>query len=236
MRSDPGAAYDAVAAFYDRWWGLEFAEETRNLIAGHLCRWLPDRAKVLDLCCGTGLFLRELGELGHEAFGVDESALMLKRAQKNAPGAHLQRADMAEFRWETRFDSVVSLYNSVNHVRSEAHLRATFANVAVHTRQGGLFLFDYVPRESFEAEWECQDDVDGNEASQPVRYAYDRVRRQATCVVGEQGIIRQIPFEPADIHAALSGASFILVEDSAMAALAPPAGRRLVLATNGQVY
>ncbi|MEO7650136.1 MAG: class I SAM-dependent methyltransferase, partial [Bryobacteraceae bacterium] len=107
------APYDGIAAVYDRYWGSAFAIHARKAVETHLASRLPRRAAVLDLCCGSGLLLRELDALGYDSFGVDESAGMLEVARQNAPDAVLQRADMAAFEWDYTFDAAICLYNSL---------------------------------------------------------------------------------------------------------------------------
>src|SRR5947207_618314 len=139
----PFAAYDPIASLYDQCWGEDFAGFAQDAFRTHLAEMLRVPAAMLDLCCGTGLLIAHLNSLGHRVYGVDESSGMLEIAAKNAPQARLQQADMADFHWDTRFDAVVCLYNSVNHTRSAEHLQCVMANVATHLRPAGLFLFDY---------------------------------------------------------------------------------------------
>src|SRR5579863_5588604 len=145
------ASFDSIAALYDQHWGHEFAALATRAIDTHLAHKLRVRSRVLDLCCGTGLVLAHLHQLGFDTSGVDESANMLTVARRNAPSATLLHGDMADFSCHVRFDAAVSFYNSLNHARSLDHLQATVANLARHLTHGGLFLFDYVVPEAFES-------------------------------------------------------------------------------------
>ena len=226
----PFAAYDPIASLYDKCWGEEFAAFAQEAFRTHLAEILPVPASVLDLCCGTGLLIVYLGSLGHNVYGVDESSGMLEIAGKNAPQAKLQRADMAGFHWDTRFDAVVCLYNSVNHAQSPEHLQAVMANVAGHLRPAGLFLFDYATLEAFESAWEIDEEIGTERGLETIRYLYKPSAREATCAIDDRTEIRQIPLEREEIHQALRLAGLSVINEIPMTGPRPVVGRHLILA------
>ena len=226
----PFAAYDPIASLYDQYWGDDFAEFAQDAFRTHLTPKLPLTASVLDLCCGTGLLIAHLDALGHRTYGVDESSGMLEIAGRNAPQAQLQRADMAGFHWDTRFDAVVCLYNSVNHTRSAEHLHAVMANVAAHLHPTGLFLFDYAALEAFDSAWETDEEIDTDRGLEIIRYLYQRSARQATCSIDHRTEIRQIPLERDEVHRALRLAGLTVIKEMPMPGPRPVAGRHLILA------
>ena len=191
---------------------------------------LPEGRAVLDLCCGTGLILNHLTSLGYPAYGVDESAEMLAVARRNAPHASLQQADMAEFHWDIRFDAVVSFYNSLNHARSLDHLRATLMNAGGHLHAGGYLLFDYALPEAFETAWEWREEVVDEGGIRTLHYRYERATGEAICVINRRDRIRQLAFQPEQIHDALYAANLPVLCETRMAGSGPREGRRLVLA------
>ncbi len=225
------ASYDPIASVYDRYWGQEFAAFAQDVFRTHLAYALPSHAAVLDLCCGTGLLIAHLDALGYRAFGVDESSGMLEIASRNAPRAQLQQADMADFRWNIMFDAVVCLYNSVNHTRSQDHLRAALTNVAAHLHPRGLFLFDYASREAFEAAWDSNEEIETEDGLAPMRYVYEPCTGRATCRIDRQTEIRQIPLEREQICLLLRDAGLDTVRETPMAGPTPVQGRRLILAS-----
>ena len=226
----PFAAYDPIASLYDQCWGQEFAAFAQEAFRTHLAEIIPVPASVLDLCCGTGLLIAHLGSLGHNVYGVDESSGMLEIARRNAPQARLQQADMAGFHWDTRFDAVVCLYNSVNHTRSPGHLQMVMANVATHLHPAGSFLFDYASLEAFESAWETDEEIDTERGVETVRYLYQHSARQATCSIDRRTEIRQIPLEREEVHWALRLAGLAVIRETPMAGPLPVAGRHLILA------
>ena len=48
--------------------------------------------KVIDLGCGSGIWLRALSDAGYAAVGVDQSPAMLELARRHAPKATVHRA------------------------------------------------------------------------------------------------------------------------------------------------
>lgn len=55
--------------------------------------WLTAGDRVVDVGCGTGTVLGELGELGVQATGVDASAEMVARVRERVPGAMVLHGD-----------------------------------------------------------------------------------------------------------------------------------------------
>ena len=79
--------YDRTSSLYDRRYsGIQLGKYLR------LLPHLPGEGRVLDVGCGTGLFLERLGK-GCEAVGLDLSPGMLRRARKRNPGVPLILGD-----------------------------------------------------------------------------------------------------------------------------------------------
>jgi cyclopropane fatty-acyl-phospholipid synthase-like methyltransferase len=68
--------------------------------------------RVLDIGCGTGVFLQAAAEHGAQPAGVDASPELLAIARDRAPSADLQQSDMEQLPYEDdRFD-VVTGFNA----------------------------------------------------------------------------------------------------------------------------
>jgi len=66
---------------------------------------LPEKGKVVDLGCGTGVpYARSLVERGFDVVGVDLSEDMVKVASENVPGASFVRLSMNEITYRDEFD------------------------------------------------------------------------------------------------------------------------------------
>jgi cyclopropane fatty-acyl-phospholipid synthase-like methyltransferase len=109
----------------------------RSLIEKHH----PGAATVLELACGTGSVLKQL-DSDYEVTGVDLSAKMLEIAARKVPHARLIHADMTRVALKERFDVVLCVYDSINHLLKFAQWEAVFDRAHAHLHDGGLFLFD----------------------------------------------------------------------------------------------
>lgn len=97
--------YNSTVGHYDRRYRkiqeLKF-RAVRKYIEGLSC--------VLDVGCGSGLFLGEILESGSSVVGVDFSIDMLKRARENSEDAFLLLADADNLPFrDGSFDAVISL-------------------------------------------------------------------------------------------------------------------------------
>jgi SAM-dependent methyltransferase len=132
-------AYDVFARFYDAVEGdaAERAAYVRALIERHC----SGARSVLELACGTGSILAQLRP-DFDVTGLDVSAPMLEVAEAKLPGVRLVPADMTDFDLDTRFDVVLCVYDSINHLLDFELWRAVFARAHEHLNDCGVFLFD----------------------------------------------------------------------------------------------
>jgi len=133
------AAYADFAGFYDQIMGDRSADIAR--VREYIARFLPSAGSLLELGCGTGAVLAGLaGDLA--VTGVDRSPEMLAAAACNVPAARLVQADMTSFWLPDRFDVVICVFDTLNHLaRFEAWIEL-FDRVHEHLSSGGLFVFD----------------------------------------------------------------------------------------------
>jgi SAM-dependent methyltransferase len=68
--------------------------------------------RVLEVGCGTGVFLRRAADLGAEVVGVDASEALLELARERVPEADLRLADMESLPFEDDSFDVVAGFNS----------------------------------------------------------------------------------------------------------------------------
>lgn len=133
------ASYETFARFYDAVNGepLERIQQILDAISAYR----PDAASVLELGCGTGAVLAGLGS-GLSLTGIDLSREMLEYAHRRCPGARLIEGDITSFSLDEKFDVIVCVYDTLNHVTSFDEWLATFDCVRRHLATGGLFIFD----------------------------------------------------------------------------------------------
>lgn len=133
------AAYAEFARFYDDVNG-EPEARSRQLL-DYIERYHPGATSVLELGCGTGAILAGLGS-GLSLTGIDRSPEMLDFARRRCPGAHVIEADMTSFSLAERFDVVLCVFDTLNHVATFDGWERTFERVHEHLNAGGLFIFD----------------------------------------------------------------------------------------------
>jgi SAM-dependent methyltransferase len=138
----PYSDYDEFAWLYNRYWGAPFSRLIFPIVNRLLLSHLPERARVLDLCCGTGQFAALLSARGFRVTGLDGSRQMLRYARWNAPAAELVLADARSFTLPAVYEGVVSVFDSLNHIMDLEELKAVFHNVRRSLRKNGMFLFD----------------------------------------------------------------------------------------------
>jgi len=148
--------YDNFAWLYNQEWGV-FANNIFPLLKEIGGENLPDKAKILDLCCGTGQLAKILTEKGYQVTGIDGSQEMLCFAQDNAPDAKFIAADARAFKLPPTFNAVFATFDALNHIMTLAELQQVFKNVYQCLASGGIFIFDLTTKHHFEVH--CRDYV-----------------------------------------------------------------------------
>ncbi len=135
----PMPEYEQLSRFYDAVMGDPAPKGARVLRS--IDRYLPEASSLLELGCGTGSVLAQLTSLP-SLTGLDRSPDMLTLSQQKVPGAQLLQADMASFSLGTRFDVVICVFDTLNHLLTFDRWLAMFGAVHDHLNEGGLFIFD----------------------------------------------------------------------------------------------
>lgn len=145
----------------------------RQEIASTIIPLIPPPAKVLDVGCGNGMFLRMAAEVGYECRGIDFSEAAAAFCQQQ--GVNAIAGDFLSQAWEQPFD-LITMWDVVEHLREpEKFLRRAnellvdgghlllkipsfgplnFSILKLVPSRGGLFLgapghINYFSRESF---------------------------------------------------------------------------------------
>lgn len=132
-------AYNKFAKFYDATMGdrAGSAEFVHKLIEKHA----PRARTLLELACGTGSVLKHLSA-HYDAVGLDLSPQMLRIARAKLPRVGLHRADMTSYDLGRTFDTIICVFDSINHLLSFRAWKEVFRCTAKHLVKGGLFIFD----------------------------------------------------------------------------------------------
>jgi SAM-dependent methyltransferase len=141
------SVYREYAYFYDRMMA------TLAPMAGHdvnrfstrvqacIKRYMPQASSLLELGCGTGSVLAELPELP-SLTGIDLSPGMLNIARSKVPAATFIEGDMAAFDLGRRFDVVICVFDTLNHLTTFDRWISLFDCVHAHLADDGIFVFD----------------------------------------------------------------------------------------------
>jgi SAM-dependent methyltransferase len=183
----PFANYDRIASIYDTHFGA-YARRVIPVLERLVLASLPQSARILDVCCGTGRLAAALSERGFVVCGVDGSVEMLRIARRNAPRSEFLLGDVRNFRQSGCFDAAVSTYDSINHILETEELRVTFENVYHALGPSGRFVFDMNMEEGYRCRWGGT--LRGSDNGRPfmIRALYSPAERLARNVVTWQGV------------------------------------------------
>jgi SAM-dependent methyltransferase len=134
---------------------------------------------LLDVCCGSGQWARELTRLGYRVTGLDASPAMIHLARETAPNARFVVADARNFHFVNSFSGVISAFNSLSHANSADDLLAIFRNVRRVLARDAAFVFDLSMEDAYLSRWRGRfsSQVDG--LTFTLEPSYDCVSRTA---------------------------------------------------------
>jgi SAM-dependent methyltransferase len=127
------------------------------------CPWGPDydwyarlangRRAVLDVACGTGMFLGELRRRGHLGMlcGLDASAAMLAMARRRCTDVDWVQGDGRAFDLGRRFELVTMTGHALQVLLTDDDVAALLACVHRHLLPGGCLAFE--TRNPLAREW-----------------------------------------------------------------------------------
>lgn len=147
-----GTGYDALAWFYEKYWG-DFHAGIFRAVEELVLKRLAPGAAVLDLCCGTGHLTRLLSASRVKVAGCDLSREMLKYAAAALPDVKFFASDVRALSSKGPFDAIVSTSDSINHLLLPEELDMVFSCVHDALSEGGIFLFDMLLEETYVGDW-----------------------------------------------------------------------------------
>lgn len=137
--------YKHLAKVYDVDWG-SFALNYVHMISKILVAKKIDKAKILDLACGSGNLAIRLAKSGHIVKGIDISHEMIQVAKKKSvyiQNVSFEVEDMTRFIVEEEYDVITCTYDSINYLIREDDVKKMFAKVFVALNNTGIFIFDF---------------------------------------------------------------------------------------------
>ncbi|MCJ8341287.1 MAG: class I SAM-dependent methyltransferase [Cetobacterium sp.] len=144
--------YNNFAKIYDKFMKYCDYDQWSSYIKDKIEEYHPQGKTLLDLGCGTGETLIRLKE-NFQCSGLDLSKEMLEIAHKKLKnkGVNLFMGDMREFNTGEKYDIIISLFDTVNHLTSIEDLEDLFSAVKGSLNENGIYIFDVVDRKFMEA-------------------------------------------------------------------------------------
>ncbi|HMQ70256.1 MAG TPA: class I SAM-dependent methyltransferase [Ignavibacteria bacterium] len=135
------ADYNLIAKYYDTVIGAGF--ETGEYLYKILRKYFKksDLNSVLELGCGTGENLKAF-QKKYDITGIDISSEMIMIAKKKLPRADLSVEDIRKYEFDRKFDLILCLYDTINHITLFSDWKKIFKNTSEHLNANGLFVFD----------------------------------------------------------------------------------------------
>lgn len=135
------ADYNLIAKYYDTviGAGFETGEYLYKIVRKHFGK--NDLKSVLELGCGTGENLKAFGNK-IDLTGIDISSEMIKIAKEKIPHADLKVKDIREYKFPGKFDLILCLYDTINHITLFSDWKKIFKNTSEHLNPNGVFVFD----------------------------------------------------------------------------------------------
>ncbi|MEV1046326.1 methyltransferase domain-containing protein [Streptomyces sp. NPDC049916] len=200
------------------------AESAAALVASSPLLDFPPGTRVLDLCCGPGLFVVPLAARGYDVTGVDLSPSMLAAARTACAEAgaevRLERADMLTYSEAGAFDVVLNVFTSFGYFDEAGDNLQVLRNAYESLAPGGQLLVDVMGKEVL-AGWigrpKAVDLPDGSYVVQrdTVLDSWRRLRTDWTLVRGTSARTASITswlYSAAELHALFEQAGFTDVE------------------------
>ena len=137
--------YNEFASLYDELMNDFDYEKWFNYIEEIFVKYKISPTKVLEMACGTGNLSIHLAEKGYKLTCFDLSEEMLAQAYEKLnrfKNVKLLNGNMINFKINQKFDSIISICDSINYITDLEDLKSTFENVYNHLDDNGIFIFD----------------------------------------------------------------------------------------------
>ncbi len=177
--AETASPYEAFAFLYSRTMAEDFCRQALPIYRHLALRGAAVGSPLLDVCCGSGQWARELTRLGYRVTGLDASPAMIRLARQTAPSARFLVADARNFHFVNSFSGVISAFNSLAHASSVEQLLLIFRNVRRVLARDAAFVFDLSMEEAYLSRWRGRfsSQIDG--LTFTVEPSYDCVSRIA---------------------------------------------------------
>jgi SAM-dependent methyltransferase len=108
-------------------------------------KYSKNYVNLLDIGCGTGQHSLNLHDKFERITGVDLSEDMINVAKEKVLNRKINNVEFKVINTdeiEEKFDTIISMFNVVNHIDSLSQLIDFFKNISFLLNQNGVFIFD----------------------------------------------------------------------------------------------
>ncbi|MBU0894792.1 MAG: class I SAM-dependent methyltransferase [Nanoarchaeota archaeon] len=131
--------YKKLAKYYDEiYQNKDYSNEIKFLIE---ILNKHNSKKILDVGCGTGTHISLLEKADFECTGIDLNIEMLKIANKKVK-AKLLQANMSDFNIDEKFDAIICMFASFNHLLSIRESIKALRCFYKHLKKNGILILD----------------------------------------------------------------------------------------------
>ncbi|MFL6446454.1 MAG: class I SAM-dependent DNA methyltransferase [Bryobacteraceae bacterium] len=231
MKNASASSYDPIAEMYHKLWADWYLPAALPALDRLFFSRVPEGARVLDVCCGSGHVTRELIRRGYSVTAVDASAELIAIARKDWPQLDWQVQDARFLQvGKRKYRAALSTFDSLNHLSNSEDLQKVFEGVHKALEPNGLFLFDMNLEEAFLSDHRRWTAEVTSEYVSLVRGAYDPLSKTARTELiwfvpagspdtwrQHRSIVEQRSFPEAEITARLERAGFGNIESTTAA-------------------
>lgn len=140
-----GSLYTDLSAYYDGFCHeVDYGAQAEFAERAFACFGHSEGRACMDLACGTGQLLAQMGARGFTLSGLDNSAEMLAATAVRCPDAELVLCDLAIFSFTSRFDVITCFLYSLHYSHPVAAIRETLIRAYQALKPGGVIMFDLV--------------------------------------------------------------------------------------------
>lgn len=132
--------FSGSAEWYDVILGKDEYKKNAEFVSQQLKRF--NVKTVLELACGSGLYLFPLKKAGFDINGVDISKEMLYIAKKRSKVIRLYRQDMTKFKIDKKYDAILILNSGLALLQNQSLIDKTIKQSKKHLNENGILLID----------------------------------------------------------------------------------------------
>lgn len=134
--------YNKLAKYYDKLYNKkDYKKESKYLLLEIISKNKKSSGKeLLDVGCGTGNHISYFKKYNYT--GVDISKNMLSLARKKYLNIKFYKKDMADFKFNNKYDIITCLFNSITYILTKKKLEKTLINFYNHLKIGGIVIIE----------------------------------------------------------------------------------------------